>query len=467
MAFKLLIDGRLVPGATVTDVIDPATGQPFESCPCADSAQLEAAIAAGARAFAEWRQRSFAERGAVLMQLADAIEARIEDFARLLTREQGKPLNEARGEIAASVGTLRGFSKARVDPETLREDNARIVERHWTPLGVVAAITPWNAPIILLVVKLAPALMTGNVVIAKPAPTTPLTTLLLGEVAAGIVPAGVLQVLAGGNEIGAALTSHPRVAKISFTGSTATGRKVMESGASGLKRLTLELGGNDAAIVLEDADIAAVAPKIFRAATFNAGQICFAAKRIYAPAGKKYDELCAALVRCANEAIVDNGDKQDTQIGPIQNRPQYEKVLGYLKDAHAKGKVIAGGKPLDREGYFIAPTVVRDIADDSALVREEQFGPIIPVLAYSGLDDVVARANATDYGLGATIWTSNPRAAMELARRLDTGTVWINDFMSMNPGVPMSPARQSGIGVENGMEGLREYMQAHIVSATL
>jgi len=324
------------------------------------------------------------------------------------------------------------------------------------------------APLMITgVVKLAPALMTGNVVIAKPAPTTPLTTLLLGEVAAGIVPAGVLQVLAGGNEIGAALTSHPRVAKISFTGSTATGRKVMESGASGLKRLTLELGGNDAAIVLEDADIAAVAPKIFRAATFNAGQICFAAKRIYAPAGKKYDELCAALVRCANEAIVDNGDKQDTQIGPIQNRPQYEKVLGYLKDAHAKGKVIAGGKPLDREGYFIAPTVVRDIADDSALVREEQFGPIIPVLAYSGLDDVVARANATDYGLGATIWTSNPRAAMELARRLDTGTVWINDFMSMNPGVPMSPARQSGIGVENGMEGLREYMQAHIVSATL
>lgn len=466
MSFRLLIDGKLTPGAAVMEVIDPATGRAFEECPCADATQVDAAIAAGKRAFAHWRAHSFEDRGAVVVRLADALERRIDEFSWLLTREQGKPLSEARWEIEGSLAMLRALSEVRVESETLRSDETRVIKRHWTPLGVVAAITPWNVPVFLLVAKLAPALMTGNVVIAKPAPSTPLTTLLLGEVAADIVPPGVLQVLAGGNEIGAALTSHPDVAKVSFTGSTATGRKVMESGASTLKRLTLELGGNDAAIVLEDADIETVAPGIFHAATFNAGQICFAAKRVYAPAAK-YDALCTALARCAEQAIVDDGVKQGTQIGPIQNRQQYQKLLGYLADAHASGTVIAGGKPLDRDGYFIAPTVVRDIAEDAALVREEQFGPIIPVLSYDGLDDVVARANNSDYGLGATIWTSDPLAAMEVAVRLDTGTVWINDFLNVTPDVPISAARQSGIGVENGDDGLREYMQAHIISASL
>lgn len=466
MATGLLVDGELVSGFTDSEVIDPSDERAFDTCPCADAGQVEAAIAAGVRGLQQWRAVSFEGRGTVLARLADALEARSGEFARLLTREQGKPLREARWEIGGSIAVLRAFSQAGVEPETLRADEDRLITRHWTPLGVVAAITPWNAPVIQLIAKLAPALMTGNVVIAKPAPSTPLTSLLLGEIARDIVPPGVFQVLAGGNEIGAMLACHPDVAKVSLTGSTATGRKVMGSGASTLKRLTLELGGNDAAIMLEDADIDTVAPQIFHAATFNAGQICFAAKRVFAPASK-YDALCAALARCAQNAVVDDGIKEGTQIGPIQNRAQYDKLLGYLADAHSSGNVIAGGAPLERQGYFIAPTVVRDIADDAALVREEQFGPIIPVLSYDGLDEVVARANATEYGLGATIWGRDLEAAMSVARRLDTGTVWINDFLAVTPDVPVSPARQSGLGVENGVEGLREYMQPHVVNAKL
>ena len=270
----------------------------------------------------------------------------------------------------------------------LKEDATQKVVRQHKPLGVVAAITPWNLPLLLLMIKVAPALLAGNTVVAKPAPTTPLTTLKFGELCARILPAGVVNVIVDQNDLGTALTSHPDVAKVAFTGSTATGKKVMASAAGTLKRLTLELGGNDAAIVLDDADPKEVAPKIYAAAMFNAGQVCIAIKRLYVH-DSIYDAVCDELGRLARETVVGDGLEPGTQMGPIQNQAQFEKVKGFLEDARQNGTIVAGGGVLEREGYFVQPTIVRDISDNARLVREEQFGPVLPVLRYSDIDDAI------------------------------------------------------------------------------
>lgn len=464
--YKLLIDGKLVDGASTLEVVNPATGKSFTTCPRADIGQLDAAVAAAKAAFPAWSATPFAERRALLERWADAIEARQDDFARLLTQEQGKPLPQAAYEMAGTIGLLRTFAASELNTEILRDDGSTRLIRQWAPLGVVAAITPWNFPMLLLMMKLAPGLIAGNTMVAKPAPTTPLTTLLLGELAADILPAGVLNVIVDQNDLGARLTTHPDVAKVSFTGSTGTGKKVMQSVADTLKRITLELGGNDAAIVLDDADIAVVAPAIFQAATLNAGQVCLAAKRVYAPAAL-YDDLCAALAKLADEAVVDDGEKQGTQIGPIQNQAQFDKLQEFLADAHAHGSVIAGGAPLDRDGFFIAPTIVKDIPDSARLVRDEQFGPILPILPYDSIDDVIARTNDSEYGLGGTIWTSNPERGIEVALKIDSGTIWINKHLDLPFDVPFGGAKQSGFGAELGREGLEEFAQSKIINAAL
>jgi len=306
MDYRLLIDGNLVAGASTLDVIDPASGKVFQTCARADETQLEQAIAAAKRAFPRWAALDHAQRSAYLHRFADGIDARASEFAELLTREQGKPLAQAQFEVTGSAAALRYYGDQDLPLSKFRDtDDGRIMEQY-SPLGVVAAIAPWNFPLILMVMKIAPALSTGNTMVAKPAPSTPLTTALLGEVASGILPPGVLNVIIDANDLGSKLTAHPDIAKVSFTGSTATGRRVMESGAGSLKRLTLELGGNDAAIVLDDVDVKEVAPKVFQAAMINAGQVCLAAKRVYAPRAL-YDSLCEELATLAREAVVDDG----------------------------------------------------------------------------------------------------------------------------------------------------------------
>lgn len=463
MAYKLLIDGDLVDGASMLEVIEPATGRVFESCARADEAQLEQAIAAAKRAFPSWAETPHADRRAVLEKFADALEARLPEFAQLLTREQGKPLDQAEGEIGGSIAALRYFSAVELPVEVIRETADEKILQQRSPLGVVAAITPWNFPVILLMLKLAPALAVGNTVIAKPAPTTPLTTALLGEVAAAILPPGVFNVIIDNNDLGSRLTQHKDIAKVSFTGSTATGKRVMESAAGTIKRLTLELGGNDAAIVLDDADVKTVAPKIFNAAMINAGQVCLAAKRIYAPRGM-VDALCEEFARLGEEAVVDNGLHQGTQIGPIQNKQQFDKVLGLIAEAKQEGTVVVGGERTGGDGYFIRPTVVRDLPNNSRLIQEEQFGPVFPVIAYDDLDEVVRSANDSEFGLGGTIWTSNPERAVEVALRLETGTVWINKHLDIPFDIPFGGAKQSGIGREQGVDGVKEFTQAKIIN---
>jgi acyl-CoA reductase-like NAD-dependent aldehyde dehydrogenase len=442
MAYKLLIDGALVDGAGTLDVINPATGKVFAEAPRADLAQLEQAVASAKRAFPAWAAKSHADRRALLEQLADAVDARAEEFIRLLVQEQGKPRHEAAFEVGGVSHNLRHYAHEELLPRVLVEnENERIVE-HRAPLGVVAAIAPWNFPIVLLAAKLAPALITGNVVIGKPAPTTPLTTLLLGEVAAGILPAGVFQTIVDANDLGGPLSSHPDVAYVNFTGSTGTGKKVLASAADTLKRFTLELGGNDVAILLDDVDVAAIAPKIYQSAMGNAGQVCLATKRVYAPEAL-YDELCDALGKLASEAIVGDGLEQGTQMGPIQNKQQYEKLLGYLDEARKSGTIVAGGNAVEGDGYFIRPTIVRDIPATSPLVREEQFGPILPVMSYTNLEDAIADANDSDYGLGGSVWGGDVDRAAEVAERIHSGTVWVNRHLVMPMEIPFGGAKQS------------------------
>jgi len=459
----LLIKGRLVEGAGTLDVINPATGRTLTSAPRADRAQLEQVVAAAKAAFPAWSATPLRQRAALLIKLAEALEAEQGDFARLLTREQGKPLPQALWEIAQSIAMLRYFAALDLPPEVLHEDATRKVVRQHRPLGVVAAITPWNLPVLLLMIKVAPALLGGNTVVAKPAPTTPLTTLKFGELCARTLPPGVVNVIVDQNDLGTALTGHPDVAKVAFTGSTATGKKVMASASGTLKRLTLELGGNDAAIVLDDADPKEVAPKIYAAAMFLSGQACIAIKRLYVH-DSIYDAVCEELGRLARETAVGDGLEPDTQMGPLQNQAQFEKVKGFLEDARRNGTVVAGGGVLERQGYFVQPTIVRDIADDARLAREEQFGPVLPVLRYSDIDDAIARANDTDFGLGGSVWSSDRERAFGVAARIHAGTVWVNKHLDVGLDTPFAGAKQSGIGVEMSQEGLEEFTQATIIN---
>lgn len=462
--FNLLIDGKLEPGKGMFDVINPATGQAFAQCPKADEETLGRAVAAAKAAFPAWSARPASERAGLVEQLADALEARVGEVAGLLTAEQGKPLDQAMYEVMGAVFTLRAFAAMRVEDRVLRDAGGNHVVEHRTPLGVVAAIMPWNFPVILLMNKLGPALVTGNTMVAKPAPTTPLTTLLIGEIAQSILPPGVLNIICDENDLGAVLTAHPDVAKVAFTGSTATGVKVMQGGAASLKRMTLELGGNDAAIVLDDVDPVEAARKIYAGAMANAGQICVAIKRAYVPSGM-YDAFCDELARLAREAVVDDGDKQGAQIGPVQNRMQFEKIKALLDDARTNGTVLAGGAPLDRPGYFIPPTIVRDLADDAPLVREEQFGPVLPVMRFDTIDEVIARANDSAYGLGGSVWGRDVERATAVARRIDSGTVWVNQYLAIDANIPFRGSKMSGIGSELGEAGLLEYTQPHVINA--
>jgi len=462
---RLLIDGQLLAGADTLPVIDPVRGEVFAQAPRASAAQAEQAIAAAKRAFPAWAALGFDGRRPYLERLADAMDARLEDLAHLLTKERGGPIAECRFEIGRAAAAIRHFA-GEVLVDKVRRDTADelIVEQRY-PQGVVAAITPWNRPMTLLAFKLGPALITGNTVISKPAPSTPLTTLLLGELAAEILPAGVFQVLIDQNDLGPLLTSHPDIAHVSFTGSTPTGKKVLASAAGTMKRFTLELGGNDVAIILDDADLSRVLPRIFAAALINAGQVCYASKRVYAPRAL-YDEVCEGLAKLASAAKLGDGLDPDVGIGPLQNRMQYDKVLGFIAKAREDGGVfLAGDAPIPAGGgYFIAPTIVRDLPETAQLVREEQFGPVVPVQPYDDIDAVVDMANASEFGLGGSIWTSDIARGMAVASRIETGTIWVNRHMSLPLDVPFGGAKESGLGLQNGVEGMEDFTQLRIVN---
>lgn len=460
---KLLINGRLEDGDLTMDVINPATEQAVMACPRASKAQLDKAVAAAKAAFPAWSRTPIAERKALLGQIADVIQANAGELARLLTQEQGKPIGDATGEVYGAAAFFRYFTSLDLPVKVIDDSEGRRVEAHRRPLGVIGAIVPWNFPLILMAFKVPAALLAGNTVVLKPAATTPLATLRLGELIADIVPPGVVNVIADANDLGGELTAHPDVRKVSFTGSTATGKKVMAGAADALKRITLELGGNDAAIVLDDVDPKAAAPKIFQGAFQNSGQVCIAVKRVYAHE-KIYDALCAELAQLADAAVIGDGLQQGTQLGPLQNKMQYDKVRDLIEEARGEGKIIAGGVIPDQPGYFIRPTIVRDITDGTRLVDEEQFGPVLPVIKFADAEDALARANNTPYGLGGSIWSSDLDRAYALAERMESGTVWINKHSELAPNIPFGGAKESGVGVELGEEGLAEFTQLQVIN---
>ena len=328
---------------------------------------------------------------------------------------------------------------------------------------MVCAITPWNYPVANAFLKIAPALVAGNTVLLKPSPFTPLTTLRIGELVRDILPPGVLNVLSGQDELGPWMTCHPDVDQVSFTGSTATGRRVMASAAPTLKRLTLELGGNDAAIILPGIDVETVAGKVFQAAFHNSGQVCFAAKRIYVHE-YVYAPFATALVELAKRAKVGNGAEQGTDFGPVQNRPQYDRVNDLIADARANGyRFLLGGETeTPGKGYFVPLTIIDNPPEHSRIVQEEQFGPVLPLIRFSDIDAVVARANDSELGLGGSVWGPSAQAEA-VAHRLDTGMIWVNEFGSMAPSQPFGGRKQSGFGVENGVAGLLEFTNPHTI----
>ena len=461
---RMLIGGELVDSDRKLDIIDPCTGKSFAQVPDAGAAEVERAVAAAKAAFPAWHDLAPAARGDVLRAMATKIAENADELCALLVQETGRPMGLAQFEILhLGVGYLNYYAGLKVAPELIVEDDTRRVELHRKPLGVVGAIVPWNAPVFIACNKIAPALAAGNTIIVKTAPTTPLTTLRLGELWADVAPAGVLNILSGGNDAGALLVAHDDVAKITFTGSTATGRKIMAAVAPTLKRLTLELGGNDAAIVLPDADVAAVAPAIFAFAFFNSGQVCAVIKRLYVH-DSLYDAMCDAIAAMAQSATVAAGGEANAEFGPVQNKAQYDKVLHYLGEARAAGRIIAGGEAAGGPGYFVPLTVVRDVSDGSPIVDEEPFGPILPIIRYSDIDDVVARANASPYALGGSVWGSDVAAATVVASRLECGSVWVNQHCALDPQVPFPANKQSGFGVEGGVEGLYPYLALQTVN---
>lgn len=461
--FPMLIGGKLVTGDHKLKVVNPATEEVFATVERASEKQAGEAIAAAKAAFPAWAKTPIEKRQAVVSKIADIVRDNAAELAGLLTAEQGKPLPEALGEMAWTEGYLRHYATLSLETTVVQDDAAARVEVHRKPLGVVVGIVAWNFPLLLAAWKIGPALVAGNTAVLKPAPTTPVTTLRFAALIKDAVPPGVVNIIADENDLGAYLTSHPDVAKVSFTGSTATGKKIMKSGADTLKRLTLELGGNDVAIVLDDVNVNEVAPKIFDAAMLNCGQVCMAAKRIYVQ-DAIYDEMASAMAAIAKDVVVDDGAKQGARVGPLQNRMQFEKVKGLIDSAKKEGATVVGGESGGRSGFFIKPAIVTNVKEGNRIVDEEQFGPVIPLIRFKSDSEIVARANASPYGLGGSVWSSNLDRARKIAEEIDAGTVWINQHITIGPHIPMAGSKQSGIGVEQSLEGLAEFTQVRVLN---
>lgn len=462
--YTLTIDGKAQDGLSLLDVINPATEKVIARVPNASRKQLDEAVGSARNAFADWAETSFSMRQVYVRRIGELIGQYQEDLARLLTMEQGKPLAAARMEIGRAAHWCLETATFEIPEEVIEDSSERTVLVRHAPLGVVGAIVPWNFPVTLALWKVAPALLAGNTVILKPSPFTPLTALKLGELLRDVLPPGVLNVVSGGDSLGPWISEHPGIDKIAFTGSTVTGRRVMESASRSLKRITLELGGNDPAIVLPDADVDLVAPQLFWACFSNSAQYCLASKRVYIHESI-YDEMCEAVARYGSTVKIGDGTLDGTQMGPIQNKLQYERVVALIEECKADGlQFILGGSTERVQGYFLPPTIVDNPPDQSRVVVEEAFGPIVPFLKYENPDEVIRRANASEYGLGGSVWGRDTVLARSVADRLDVGMVWINEIHKLTPHAPLAGHKQSGLGCENGIEGLLSYTKIQTLS---
>ncbi|MEY9534659.1 acyl-CoA reductase-like NAD-dependent aldehyde dehydrogenase [Sinorhizobium fredii] len=465
--FSATIGGKPAPVGSVFPVLNPATGEEVGCAPNMGAAELDAAVAVAKAAFVSWSAQGDEALQAACAAVTAKIEEHAAELAEIITLEQGKPLNGlgSRWEIGGAVAWA-GYTTGLSLPVKVLQDNTQgRIELHRKPLGVIGSITPWNFPVMIAVWHILPALRTGNTVIVKPSPFTPLSTLRLVEIMNEVLPPGVVNVVTGDDKafnLGGAMSAHPDIAKIVFTGSCATGQKVMQSAAATMKRLTLELGGNDAGIVLPDADPAKIAEGLFWGAFINNGQTCAAMKRLYVHESI-HDAVCEALVGYAKNIPVGNGMDEASILGPVQNRMQFDKVSRLVADAKERGKVLLGGAP--GEGLFFPPTIVSGLRNGDALVDEEQFGPALPIIRYSDVEEAIRLANDSPNGLGGSVWSSDIKAAKKVASRMACGSVWINKHGAIQPNAPFGGVKASGVGVEFAEEGLAEYTDIQVVFA--
>lgn len=460
--FPMLINGEYTTAASTFEVINPATGKAFASCSAGTPENVNDAVAAARNAFSSWSKTTHSERQALLMQLASVLGENMPELMELVTKESGKPMGGLNGigsgmEVGGSIAWTQYTASLELPVEVIQDNEEARVELHRKPLGVVASITPWNWPLMIAIWHVMPALLAGNTVVIKPSEYTPIATARFVELANQVLPKGVFNLVLGKGDVGAALSNHQDIDKIVFTGSTPTGKNIMKASSANLKRLTLELGGNDAGIVLDDVDVKAVAPQLFGVCFHNNGQTCAALKRLYVHESI-HDELAQELAAIAKSTVVGNGLEEQSQLGPVQNKAQLDIVQSLADDARASGGTfISGGSKVDGDGYFFEPTIVTGLTNGSRLVDEEPFGPIVPMIKYSNIDEVLELANQSPNGLGGSIWSADTAKAAQLALRLECGSAWVNEHGAVQPNAPFGGIKQSGFGVEFGQHGLEEF----------
>ena len=454
--FSNQVAGQPLPVTEHFVVNNPSLNQPAGEAPKATLADLDRAVAAAEAAFPAWSALPDAERQAYCHAVADKISEHHQELAEILTTEQGKPMGGMGSmyEIGGAIAWAQHTASLAMPIEVIQDNEAGRVEIHRKAIGVVGSITPWNWPVMIAIWHIIPAIRAGNTLVCKPSPFTPLSTLRMIELMNEVLPAGVVNSITGGDELGAAMSSHAGIQKIVFTGSIGTGKKVMSSSAETLKRLTLELGGNDAGIVLPDANPDDIAPALFWGAFINGGQTCAALKRLYVHESI-YEQVCTALTRFANSVKMGDGFSDGAELGPVQNRMQFDKVNQLIRASIAcGGKVLTGGPVDDTNTLFMPITLIATSNPDDPLINEEQFGPALPIIPYSDLDAVIAAANHSINGLGGSVWTNDKAKARAVASRLECGSVWVNKHGAIQPNAPFGGVKCSGMGVEFGTEGL-------------
>ena len=462
----MLINGErtgAIDGRTFA-VTDPSTGGVIASLPLGGLDDVRTAVDGAEAAQPGWAKASPRDRAHVLAAAARLVRERGPALARELTREQGKPLREATDEIRGTANVLEYYaglgSAFRDEFHRIGLDlDAQVLRQ---PIGVCAAVIPWNMPALLFAWKTGPALLCGNALVVKPASTAPLTPLSLAELflEAGL-PDGLLSVVTGpGEVVGEALVSEPRVRKVSFTGSTVTGKRVMALAAADVKRVTLELGGSDPMIVCEDADLAAAVAGAVAGRYYNSGQVCTAVKRLYVHEAVA-DEFTRRLIAAVGNLTLGSGLEPETRMGPLNSAAGRDRIRDLVDETREgeAGTIVAGGREPDGAGHFYAPTVVTDVAEDSRLLSEEVFGPVLPIVRVQNLDEAIARANRSPYGLGASVWTRNAAYKREASLRLEAGIVWVNLHLKVPPEVPFGGTKQSGLGRENGIQALEAWSE--------
>ena len=465
--YDMTIGGQTVAADDYIEVRNPAnTDEVVGLTPIGKEQHLNDAISDAQNAFSKWRHSSDADRVAACQTIAKVCDDNAEELAELLTKEQGKPLNGmgSRFEMGGCSGWAGYTSSIGFSEKVLEDSEASNIVMHRQPLGVVGSITPWNWPLMIAIWHIVPGIRTGNTVVIKPSPYTPLSTLRMVELFNEALPRGLINAVSGKDDLGAMMTKHHDINKIVFTGSIATGKKVMSSAAGNVTPVTLELGGNDAGIMLPGTDASQFIEGLFFGSMINSGQTCGALKRLYVH-DDDYDATCKALVDFAANIPMGDGMDENSVLGPIQNKQQFDKLSELVEDARANGaSILCGGEPTGGNNYFYPVTIVGDIADGTRLVDEEQFGTALPVIRYSKVEDAIAAANGLEFGLDASVWGHDKAACAEVAAQLEAGTVFVNKHAEIAPHVPFGGIKCSGVGVEFGEEGLAAYTSIKVIN---